>query len=276
MLSIGEFSKAAQLTVKTLRLYHEKGLLIPNIVDKRTGYRYYDSSAMEKAKIITFLKNMGLSLSEIGEIIDNASEDTDILNTLKNKLAEIESKINNYKTIQENIKKFLIINEQTNELNQDEVQKTVIDDMIICSIRIRGKYSDIGVYFNELYKKAGRYIKGKPFALYYDKEYKEDNADMEICLEVKQPIDISGITCRKLPGGKALVLEHKGPYDSLGLSYTKLFESAQSSGFEIYSPSREMYIKGPGMIFTGNPIKYLTKLVFLYSNSRGKIYRSIK
>jgi hypothetical protein len=38
MFTIGEFSKVAGLTVKTLRFYHEEGLLLPSFVDPRSGY----------------------------------------------------------------------------------------------------------------------------------------------------------------------------------------------------------------------------------------------
>jgi DNA-binding transcriptional MerR regulator len=39
VFSIGEFSKITGLTVKTLRLHHEQGLLVPRHVDEQTGYR---------------------------------------------------------------------------------------------------------------------------------------------------------------------------------------------------------------------------------------------
>ena len=42
MLSIGEFSRVTQLSIKALRLYHEKGILSPGKVDPATGYRYFD------------------------------------------------------------------------------------------------------------------------------------------------------------------------------------------------------------------------------------------
>ena len=40
-LKIGEFSQMMQVTVKTLRHYEQKGLLLPDEVDEWTGYRYY-------------------------------------------------------------------------------------------------------------------------------------------------------------------------------------------------------------------------------------------
>ena len=58
-LSIGEFSKATGLTVKTLRFYHEQGLLEPSSVDDQSGYRYYRPEKIEVARVITLLRELG-------------------------------------------------------------------------------------------------------------------------------------------------------------------------------------------------------------------------
>ena len=49
-LKIGEFSQMMQVTVKTLRHYEQKGLLLPDEVDEWTGYRYYSIGQMQKLK----------------------------------------------------------------------------------------------------------------------------------------------------------------------------------------------------------------------------------
>ena len=46
-LKIGEFSKMMQVTVKTLRHYEQKGLLLPDEMDEWTGYRYYSINQMQ-------------------------------------------------------------------------------------------------------------------------------------------------------------------------------------------------------------------------------------
>ena len=40
-VTIGDFSRASHLSVKTLRHYHEVGLLEPSQIDPDNGYRYY-------------------------------------------------------------------------------------------------------------------------------------------------------------------------------------------------------------------------------------------
>jgi effector-binding domain-containing protein len=67
-----------------------------------------------------------------------------------------------------------------------------------------------------------------------------------------------------LKGGKCVSLIHKGPYEKLGESYQKIFGYINSNGYQTLIPSREVYIKGPGMIFRGNPNNYLTEIqIFL-------------
>ena len=43
------------IPAKTLRFYHEKGLLIPAAIDGESGYRYYAHRCFDRARIITTL-----------------------------------------------------------------------------------------------------------------------------------------------------------------------------------------------------------------------------
>jgi len=55
-------------------------------------------------------------------------------------------------------------------------------------------------------------------------------------------------------------LLHQGPYEQLGRSYAKILEFVREKGYEIRTPTREIYHKGPGMFFRGNPKNYLTEI----------------
>ena len=65
MLSIGEFSKICQVSVKTLHHYDKLGLLVPAQVDAETGYRYYEAAQLDRMLLIARLKRYGFSLAEI-------------------------------------------------------------------------------------------------------------------------------------------------------------------------------------------------------------------
>ena len=97
----------------------------------------------------------------------------------------------------------------------------------------------------------------------YDKEYKENDADFEVCMPVRGGNDTDEIKVRTLEGGNVLSIMHRGPYDEVGTAYEQIMKYAKEHGFEVQAPCREIYIKGPGMIFKGNPNNYLTEVQML-------------
>ena len=112
-------------------------------------------------------------------------------------------------------------------------------------------------------KHFGFSICGKPFCLHYDQEKKEDDADFEACMPVRGAKEVEGISTRILPGGRCVALQHLGPYDDIEDSYRRLKDHLQANEIKTRIPSREVYLKGPGMIFRGNPKKYLTEIQFM-------------
>ncbi len=68
-LTIGEYAAATQLTAKALRLYEEQGLIKPSAVDPTTGYRYYQPEQVATGRLIRTLREMNLSLAQIGQVL---------------------------------------------------------------------------------------------------------------------------------------------------------------------------------------------------------------
>lgn len=69
LISIGKMAEMSQLSVAALRLYDELGLLKPKYKDPQTGYRYYDIEQNARLDMITYMKELGMSLSEIGDVL---------------------------------------------------------------------------------------------------------------------------------------------------------------------------------------------------------------
>ena len=70
LLTIGAFARAARLTPKALRLYDELGLLRPVRVDEASGYRYYAPDQLEQARLVAWLRRLGMPLATIAEVRD--------------------------------------------------------------------------------------------------------------------------------------------------------------------------------------------------------------
>ncbi|MFF7638915.1 MerR family transcriptional regulator [Streptomyces canus] len=64
-LTIGAFARACRLSPKALRLYDELKLLRPARVDAETGYRYYAPAQLEQARLVAWLRRLGMPLARI-------------------------------------------------------------------------------------------------------------------------------------------------------------------------------------------------------------------
>jgi DNA-binding transcriptional MerR regulator/effector-binding domain-containing protein len=79
-LAIGDFARATHLSVKTLRHYHETGLLAPAEVDAQTGYRRYATDQIPTAQVIRRFRALEMPLEEIRAVL--AARDLETRNGL--------------------------------------------------------------------------------------------------------------------------------------------------------------------------------------------------
>jgi len=68
-ISIGEFARRSRLSLKALRLYDERGVLVPSRVDQASGYRYYGTAQLEEARLVVMLRQLQLPLAAIKELL---------------------------------------------------------------------------------------------------------------------------------------------------------------------------------------------------------------
>ena len=65
LMTSGEFARASGLSRKALRLYDELGLLPPASVDPDSAYRFYAPSQLEQARLVAWLRRLGMPLTGI-------------------------------------------------------------------------------------------------------------------------------------------------------------------------------------------------------------------
>jgi DNA-binding transcriptional MerR regulator len=68
-ISIGEFARRSRLSLKALRLYDERGVLVPARVDQASGYRYYDPAQLDDARLVVMLRQLQLPLKAVKELL---------------------------------------------------------------------------------------------------------------------------------------------------------------------------------------------------------------
>jgi DNA-binding transcriptional MerR regulator len=261
--TIGEFSKITGLSVKALRFYHEKGVLIPSYVDESSGYRLYDESKIDKARVVMQLREMEFSIEDIAEIFGECEDEADVLDYLERQKKMLQKRIGGDRNIVRSLNQ-IVEREKIARLylqrSRFSVEEKSIPQMLVAGIRMKGKYSDCGIGFARLGKAVGRHIKGKCLCLYYDGEYREEDAEFEPCFPVRKMVRVDGVSVHELPASRCVTLVHKGRYDTLGRSYARVLKYVSDNKQTLALPSREVYLKGPGMIFRGNPNNYLTEI----------------
>lgn len=90
MFRIGEFAQIAQVSGRQLRFYDQLGLLQPAHVDAQTGYRYYSIRQLPRLNSILALKDLGLSLEQIGPLLDREMSPAELRSMLTLKRAQLE------------------------------------------------------------------------------------------------------------------------------------------------------------------------------------------
>ncbi|MBR6769437.1 MAG: MerR family transcriptional regulator [Clostridia bacterium] len=111
LYTTGELAKLCGVSVRTVQYYDTRGLLMPTELSEG-GRRLYSEEDLSKMKVICYLKELGLSLSQIATLLKEEESDAVIatileeqLFLLKEELADKQKKIDRIKKLQQALKK---------------------------------------------------------------------------------------------------------------------------------------------------------------------------
>lgn len=93
LIPIGKMAAMNHISIPTLRLYDEKKLLCPRYIDPQTGYRYYDIQQNARLDLIAYMKELGMSLNEIANVLER-EDITLIVDILIQKNEQLYEQIN--------------------------------------------------------------------------------------------------------------------------------------------------------------------------------------
>ena len=249
-LKIGEFSKMMQVTVKTLRHYELKGLLLPDEVDKWTGYRSYSISQMQRLNTIRDLQRQGFTLEEIKELLDDGAQMPGV-ELLTQKIEETERQLQLLVERRRQLLRWLDSHKQKNTMEKFNIQS--LPEIIVATHRTTiVDYSALGMLcVNTIGPEMQRLgckcpLPGYCFTIEHNPEYATSKIDIEYCEQVEamgKESDI--IKFKHLPAvPKALCMKHVGPYERFYESYTEAFKYMDEQGYKMAGHPRTCYIDG--------------------------------
>ena len=249
-MKIGEFSKMMQVTVKTLRYYEQKGLLVPDEVDEWTGYRYYNIAQMQRLNTIRGFQRQGFSLEDIKGLLEDGSHMPSI-DLLTAKIAETERQIQMLMKRHNQLLKWMDSHKEINSMEKFSIQS--LPEIIVASHReIIPDYGALGMLcVNTIAPEMQRLgcqcpPPGYCFTIEHGKEYRLADIDIEYCEQVEEiGVDSSIIQFKRLSAvPKALCMKHVGPYERFYESYTEAFCYMKDQGYQMAGHPRTCYIDG--------------------------------
>ncbi|MGM0214759.1 MerR family transcriptional regulator [Enterococcus sp. AZ109] len=242
---VGIFSQMNQVTIKALRHYDEKGLLVPRYVDPENGYRYYSASQLPDLHQIIALRKIGFSLEEIRQVQQGVSKDKLLRLKKKRVLEDIAQRTRELSVIES----YLADDE---ELVEYDIIEKALPEITVASMTLTVKtYGDLLQYMPEMDRELERLgcsctTPQYCFNRYLDGEYKEENIQVEICEAVTVASkEDSFLSFKVIPKvEKAVCALHRGSYDNLPLSYQAILSFIDRNNYELADLPRESYIDG--------------------------------
>lgn len=249
-MKIGEFSRVGQVTVKALRVYEEMGLLVPQKVDKWSGYRDYTAGQLTRLYKILAYKDLGLSLEEIKHVFETEPTVEQIRGMLNVKSAQMQVRI------EEDRRRLVLVENLIERIEKEDtmpnysVIEKEVGDMKVVSVReVLPGYFAVGTQMNlfcQYFEKNKVQPAGAPFAIYHDLEYKESNVDIECVFPiVGEAKEYDKFKVANLKGGKFASTIHTGDFENISDAYKAVYGWVEVNGYKVTGPSREVYLETP-------------------------------
>jgi DNA-binding transcriptional MerR regulator/effector-binding domain-containing protein len=260
-LSIGEFSKLTHLSVKTLRHYHDVGLLVPAGVDSGSRYRRYDAAQTADAQLIRRLRALDMPIEMVRTVVTTADSGARQA-TIAAHLEAMEAELERTKDVVASLRTLL---EQPVLVAGVERRRLPAQTALAIGAEVAAAHVDhwCGAAFVELrgvVAGCGAEVDGPAGGLFSPAFFADDVGPVSVYVPVRAvprtPRGRAGIV--EVPAGEVLVATHHGPYADLDRTYAVLGAAANERGLAGDGAIRELYVVGPDA--TDDPQRFRTEV----------------
>jgi DNA-binding transcriptional MerR regulator len=243
-LAIGDFSRMTHLSVKALRHYHDLGLLVPAEVDPASGYRFYTPAQVPFAQVIRRLRDLGMPLDEIKEVLRAADVETrnDLLVA---HLRRMEAQLAATRSVVDTLRSLLEQPPTT-----VPVEHRSVGPVRALTIAEQVPASELDPWWDAAYREldaalaaAGVPAAGRRAAL-YPAEFFELGAG-EVVAYVPVVADVADrgrVRLREIPGAELAVAVHRGGLADIDRTYGALGTYVAGREIGVAGPIRERYL----------------------------------
>ena len=246
-VSIGDFSVMTRLSRKALRHYHDLGLLEPAHVDPYSGYRFYDTSQVDRAHIIRRFRDLGMSIPDVKALLstDDVSQRNEIITS---HLRHMEEQL---QETQDTVR-------ELGELLSPAPRQTTVElrfepETAVWAITSTIDIHDIGTWFltasdqlSDALRESGTHPSGPVGGLYERELFTESRGEASLFIPTDNPIAPPvPVRSRVLAAAEVAILTHQGTsHADIDRSYAQLGTYVTEHLISDQGPIREHYL-GP-------------------------------
>jgi DNA-binding transcriptional MerR regulator len=258
MFRIGDFSRIARVSCRLLRYYDEIGLLKPAAIERDTSYRYYSAAQLPILNRILVLRELGLSLDEIVQMMQSNASSTQLRELLQARRSDIERSL---ETEKERLRQL-----DTRIAQIDAGGQLVADDVIVradpaqwllSTRQILPSFAAAREIIGEIVRFAKKSIAsdilGPLIAIAHAPEFEPDRLDVEIGYLVRSKTNAGVVHAtnlelhlRELPATERLATCVRiGLPEQAHLITEKIGAFVEANGYRLAGPSRELFLQPP-------------------------------
>jgi DNA-binding transcriptional MerR regulator len=242
MLSIGEFSRLTHLSVRTLRRFHDAGLLEPAEVDRANGYRYYTVDQIPTAQVIQRLRELEVPLADVQRIV-RSPDPTTRSAVVADHLRRLESQLERTRVAVASLHRLLQPEPAALQVALRAVPATTVaaveDD--VDRDDVLNWYAGAMAELDAVVPKDA----GCPGGLYDNALFETGRGHLLVYRPVADPPHIGRVHPATLPAVELAITTHVGEHHDIDVTYGQLGTWVVQNALAVAGPVRETYLVGP-------------------------------
>jgi DNA-binding transcriptional MerR regulator len=242
-LTIGEFAQLTHLSVRTLRRYHESGLLEPERVDPVSGYRYYTSAQIPPAQVIHRLRQLDVPLAEVRQIL--ATQDAEArAGLVTGHLRRLEAELDRTRSAVASLRQLL------SPGAPPEVSLRTEPARVVAAVSDVVAQDDVLAWYSAAMAEldaavAGQERLGPPGGHYANELFSDGRGSVLVYRPVADPPERGRVRPVELPAAELATVVHHGPHDDIDVTYGRLGAWVVDHALAVEGPVRETYLVAP-------------------------------
>jgi len=245
---VGDFSRATHLSVKTLRHYHQVGLLEPAAVNPDTGYRYYSAGQIPTAQVIRRLRALEMPVADVKAVL--AAPDAAARNALiAAHLGRLEAELAQTRAAVESLHNLLAPPGGTAAIEHRSVPAAAAAAIgaVVDRVDVLAWWQGALGELQAAVRAQGLPVTGPAGGVFASELFQSDRGQATVFIPVRGRVrPIGRVTSAVIPAAELAIISHHGSLADADLSYAKLGSWTITHEISIDGPLREYYLRGAG------------------------------